>query len=160
MSLTLQQANRRRLRWLCLGFVLYFCLMMYGERYVRAVPYQIVLVAAVLNMAIILAFVFSIKKAYLSVRSAARLDGVAPSGSESRFPTKDERQRLTALWIGAVLCAVAFIRGLAYFIGNAGRVPFKILIPSEILSGAMLSTFLLEISKVYKKRSSGESLRR
>jgi len=80
-----------------------------------------------------------------------------PSGSGSRFPTKDDRRRLIGHWIGAGFCTVAFIRGLAYIIAYAGRAPLRILIPAEIFSGAMLATFLLAISKAYKKRRSGES---
>ena len=156
MTSTLQQTNRRRLRWLCMGLVLYFCVMLYGEQYVRTVPYQVVVVAAVLNMAVILTFVFSIRKAYLGMRSSAPLEGSAPTGTGSRIP-EDNRRRLIGHWIGAGFCTVAFVKGLAYIIAYAGRAPLKILIAAEIFSGAMLATFLLAIAKIYKKRRSGES---
>jgi hypothetical protein len=85
------------------------------------------------------------------------MSNASPSGIGSRFPTKDDRRRLIGHWIGAGFCTVAFIRGLAYIIAYAGRAPLKILIPAEIFSGAMLATFLLAISKAYKKRKSRES---
>lgn len=156
MSPTSQRTNRRRLTWLCIGFVIYFCLMLYGEQYVRIVPYRVVVVAAVLNMAVILAFVFSIRKAYLGMRSSAPLKGSAPTGTGSRIP-EDNRRRLIGHWVGAGFCTVALIRGLAYIIAYRGRAPLRILIPAEIFSGAMLTAFLLAISKAYKKRRSGES---
>jgi hypothetical protein len=142
----------RRLRLLCLGFVLYFILMVYCIQFAKTLPHQMLLLAAVVNMTVLITFVFTIKKAYLRMRSTTSPKGAASSeaGAQSHPET---RGRLVALWIGAGLYSVAFIKGLAYGIAYAGRVPILILIIAEIINGSVLAVLLLAITKTYKRRN-------
>ena len=152
-----QRIDSRRLQWLGAGFVLYFSTMLYCARYARSLPYQVLLIAAVLNMTVILIFVFSIKRAYLRTKRQAQPENIYSAEVASQSPAPDDSRRLMALWIGAGLYSVVFVRGLAYGIAYAGRMPLLILILAEIFNGSILAAFLLAIREVYKKGKSGMS---
>ena len=155
MTSTPHQGDSRRLKWLCIGFLLYFSLMLCGARYARTIPYQVVVVAGALNMAVILVFVFNIKRAYLRTKSLNPPRDIASSAVGSQSSAEADRRRLVVLWIGAGFCSVAFIKGLTLGIAYPSKAPRLISILAEIFSGLALATFLLAIRKIYKKQRSG-----
>lgn len=58
-----------------------------------------------------------------------------------------DRRRLRLLWVGAGLYFLFLLNALRYL----SRVPYQTMIVGTAVNLAVLSTFLFEISKVYKK---------
>lgn len=152
ISLVLRGAlsDRKKLTWLSIGLFLYFCLMVFAVRYASTIPYQMLLFAAVLNMGIILTFVFSI------VRVLRRMQGVARTGRDQGTQTgpqqgviADER-RLKLLWIGTGTYSLIFLNGLRLGFTYANSMPLAVLVLGELLNGAILATFIFELRKVQK----------
>jgi hypothetical protein len=145
-----RQANRN-LRWLWIGFVLYFFIMLYAVRYALTVPYQLLVLGGVLNMAIIISFVVAIRRGY---RRTAGHPGGNETGSEvtSDATREADRRRLRWLWVGAGLYFLIFLNGLGY----AGKVPRPVLILGAVLNGAILITFILTIRRAYRRMGSGK----
>jgi hypothetical protein len=63
-----KELDRRRLRWLILGFVCYFFVMVYAIPRATLLPPRIFALCGVLNFAVMGAFVFSIRKIYLRMK--------------------------------------------------------------------------------------------
>lgn len=59
-----RQADIRRIRVLWIGLGLYFLIMLNALRYARGVPYQIFILGALVNIAIIVAIIISMRRAY------------------------------------------------------------------------------------------------
>jgi YD repeat-containing protein len=126
-------------------------------RYARTIPYQILVVIAVLNMAVIISFVFCIIKVYLRRRALTPPSNMAPRELGSKSSAEADRRRLIAFWIGAGLCCAAFIKSFLFGRAYVGKAPLPVLIFAEIFNGAILATFLWAIRKTYKKLRSGAS---
>jgi hypothetical protein len=58
--------KRRNVRGLWISAGLYFIVMLIAAQHANRVPYQLFLVGAVLNMAIVFTFVFKLRKAYVN----------------------------------------------------------------------------------------------
>lgn len=63
-SSTSRASDRRRIRVLWIGLVLYFLIMLNALRYAYRVPYQILILGSLVNVAIILAIIVSIRRVY------------------------------------------------------------------------------------------------
>ncbi len=59
-----KNAKTRRIRMLWAGLSVYFLIMLNAFRYAREVPYQILILGGVLNLAIIMTLVNSLSRAY------------------------------------------------------------------------------------------------
>jgi hypothetical protein len=57
----------RRIRVLWVALAVYFLIMLNALRYVYVVPYQAVILGSLMNMAIIVALVVALKRAYKSL---------------------------------------------------------------------------------------------
>lgn len=62
-----------------------------------------------------------------------------------------DRRRLKLLWIGAGLYFLIFLNGLRLGLANVGELPLVAIIFGEALNGAILTTFILTLRKVYKR---------
>jgi hypothetical protein len=62
-----------------------------------------------------------------------------------------DRRRLKLLWIGAGLYSLIFLNGLRLGLANAGELPLAGIVFAELLNGAILTTFILTLRKVYKR---------
>ena len=67
-SLPPRDAVVRRIRVLWVALAAYFLIMLNAFRYVHSVPYQALIVGAVLNMAIIVSLVLALQRAYKSLK--------------------------------------------------------------------------------------------
>ena len=146
------QGDRKKLTWLCIGFVLYFCVMVYGFRYASTIPYQMLAVSAVLNMAIILFFVFGIKRVYrrMQTHGRAEVSDTIPQTKSGYRPDVD-RQRVKGLWAGVVLYSFIFLNGIRLGFAYAGRLPLPLIALAELLNGAILITLIFTLRKVHKR---------
>lgn len=59
-----RQADVRKIRVLWIGLGLYFLIMLNALRYTRGVPYQIFILGALMNIAIIVAIIISMRRVY------------------------------------------------------------------------------------------------
>ncbi|MGB8323244.1 MAG: hypothetical protein WCE52_09815 [Candidatus Acidiferrum sp.] len=59
----------RRIRMLWAGLIVYFLIMLNAVRYAREVPYQILILGGVINLAIIMTMVIAISRAYKRLRN-------------------------------------------------------------------------------------------
>ncbi len=138
-------------------FVCYFLFMVYALRYATVVPYQILGLCAILNAAIILIFVFSIRKVYLRMKGLTVLKGVEVDETAAKLRMDFDRRRLKWLWMGAGLYSLIFLNGIRFGFANVGRLPLLGIICAEALNGSILTVFVLEIRKVYHRLESGKS---
>jgi hypothetical protein len=66
------EAKPRNIRALWLAAILYFVAMLIAFQYATKVPYQVLVLGGVLNMAIVLFFVVKLRKAYMHTGSRSR----------------------------------------------------------------------------------------
>lgn len=151
-----READRRKLQWLWIGFVLYFFIMLSALRYALAVPYQSLVLGGVLNMAIIISFVVAIRRVYRRMGGQVHPGGSETSEVASNANREADRRRLRWLWVGAGLYFLIFLNGLGY----AGKVPHLVLILGAVLNGAIVITIILTIRRVYRRMGSGKPPRR
>lgn len=57
-------SDRRKIRVLWIGLVLYFLIMLNAFRFAYRVPFQILIIASLVNVAIILAIIVSMRRVY------------------------------------------------------------------------------------------------
>jgi hypothetical protein len=69
-----------------------------------------------------------------------------------------DRRRLKSLWIGVGLYSLIFLSGLRLGLANVDRLPLVGIILAEVLNGAILSTFILTLRKVYKRVQQADGL--
>jgi uncharacterized integral membrane protein len=62
-----------------------------------------------------------------------------------------DRRRLKWLWIGAGTYSLIFLNGLRLGLANASEFPLVVIILAEVLNGAILTTIILTLRKVYKR---------
>jgi hypothetical protein len=79
-----------------------------------------------------------------------KIVGDAPQ-QDSTASTEVDRRRLKLLWIGVALYSLIFLNGLRLGLANAGELPLIGIILGEALNGAILTTFILTLRKVYKR---------
>jgi hypothetical protein len=63
------EAKPRNVRALWLAAILYFTTMLIASQYATKVPYHVLVLSGILNMAIVLFFVVKLRKAYIRSRS-------------------------------------------------------------------------------------------
>jgi len=152
-----REPDRRKLRWLVIGFICYYFLLLYAFRYARALPYQVVVLSAVLNFAIMGAFILSIRKVYLRINGLTLPKGVEVDEATAKLRLDFDRRRLKWLWVGAGLYSLTFLNGLRLGLVYAGRLSLLGIILAEAFNGLILAVFILEIRKVYQRLESGNS---
>ena len=59
----------RRIRMLWAGLIVYFLIMLNAIRFARVVPYQILILGGVINLAIIMTMVIALSRAYKKLRN-------------------------------------------------------------------------------------------
>lgn len=59
-----RRADVRKIRVLWIGLGLYFLITLNALRYAREVPYQILILGALVNMAIVMAIIISMRRVY------------------------------------------------------------------------------------------------
>lgn len=101
MEVTPGERDRRKLRWLIIGFACYFLFMVYALPHASVLPYQIFALCGVLNFAIIGAFVFSIRKFYLRMKGITLSKGDNVDEATAKLGLDFDRRRLKWLWMGA-----------------------------------------------------------
>ena len=69
-----------------------------------------------------------------------------------------DRRRLKSLWIGVALYSLIFLNGLRLGFANVGQLPLVGIILAEVLNGAILTTFILTLRKVYKRVQQADRL--
>lgn len=126
--------------------------MLYCVRYARILPYETLLIAAILNMTVIVVFVFRIKAEYLRTKQRTQSSSEPTSGVPPQLSAPRSNRRLVALWVGAGLYFLAFITGIGYGIALAGRVPLPMMVFAELFNAGILAAFLWAIREEYKKR--------
>ncbi len=156
MEINPKEPDRRKLRWLVIGFVCYFLFMVYALPHASRLPYQIFALCGVLNFAIILAFVFSIRKVYLRMKGLTLLEGVEVDETTAKLRRDFDRRRLKLLWMGAGLYSLIFLNGLRLGFAYVGRLPLLVIVFAEALNGSILTVFVFEIRKVYHRLESSE----
>ena len=67
------EAKPRNVRALWLAAILYFTTMLIASQYATKVPYHVLVLLGILNMAIVLFFVIKLRKAYMRSRSRSDL---------------------------------------------------------------------------------------
>src|SRR5258708_27238206 len=150
-----REPDRRKLRWLVIGFVCYFLFMVYALPQASALPPQIFALCGILNFAIIGTFVFSIRKVYLRMKGLTLPKGVAVDEATTKLRKDFDRRRLKWLWMGAGLYSLIFLNGIRFGFANFGRLPLLGIVLAEALNGSILTVFVVEIRKVYHRRESG-----
>jgi hypothetical protein len=132
--------------------------MLYAIRYASAVPYQMLALGGVLNMAIILTLVVSITRVYRRMQGVSTAEESQPSQTRSEYSVDVDRRRLKRLWIGVGLYSLIFFNGLRLGLAYAGELPLLSIIFAEVLNGAILTTFILTLWKVRKRIQQAERL--
>ncbi len=69
-----------------------------------------------------------------------------------------DRRRLKVLWMGTGLYSLIFLNGLRLGLANAGELPPVTIILAEVLNGAILTTIVLTLRKVYKRVQQADRL--
>jgi hypothetical protein len=152
-----REQDRRKLRWLIVAFVGYFFFVVYALPHASTLPYQIFALCAVLNLAIIGVFVFSIRKVCLRMKGLTLPTGVEVDETTVKLRLDFDRRRLKWLWLGAVLFSLALLNGLRLCFVYAGTKILLIVILSVILNGLILTAFIVSIREVYERLESGKS---
>jgi len=151
-----REPDRRKLRWLIIGFFCYFLLMVYALPRASVLPYQIFALFGLLNFTIIGSFVFGIRKVHLRMKGLTLSEGVEIDETTAKLRLDFDRRRLKGLWIGAVLYSLIFLNGLRLGFAYVGRLPLVAIVFGEIFNASILTVFLLEIRKVYRRFENGK----
>ncbi len=134
-------ADRRRIRILWAGAGLYFLILLNGLRYFGHLPYQIVILGAVLNAMIFTVFVVTIRKVHRRMSAEAKnVIPIAPPVASEAKP-----RNIRALWLLASLYFVAMLIAAQY----ATKVPYQVLVLGGVLNMAIVLFFVVKLRKAY-----------
>jgi hypothetical protein len=147
------------LTWFIVGFVCYFLLMVYALPHASVLPYQIFALCGLLNLVIIGAFVFGIRKVYLRMKGLTLPEADNVDEITAKRRRGFDRRRLKWLWMGAGLYSLIFLNAVRLGFAYADRLPLLVIIFAEVLNGTILATFLLSIREIHRSRES-ENFRR
>jgi hypothetical protein len=147
------------LTWFIVGFVCYFLLMVYALPHASVLPYQIFALCGLLNLVIIGAFVFGIRKVYLRMKGLTLPEADNVDEITAKRRRGFDRRRLKWLWMGAGLYSLIFLNAVRFGFAYADRLPLLVIIFAEVLNGTILATFLLSIREIHRSRES-ENFRR
>jgi uncharacterized integral membrane protein len=153
-GLSPNESDRRKMRWLVIGFGCYFLLAVFALPRASALPYQIFALCGVPNFAIMGAFIFSIRKAYLTMKGLQLPASIEVDESTTKLRMDFDRRRLKGLWIGVALYSLIFLNGLRLGLAYVDRLPLVVIVLGEILNGSILTAFILEIRKVNRRLES------
>src|SRR5438874_1040282 len=139
-----QKADQSKLQLLWLGLGIYVLLMLFGLQFALTLPYPILGLAGLLNMAILFAFIFGIRRVYLRkhAQTSSGESEIDPVSSNSR-----DRRRLRWLWIGVIIALLTVVNGLVYI----RQVPYQAALGISTLYIVIVVVFALEIRRVYKR---------
>ena len=154
-----REPDRRKLRWLVVGFVCHFFLMVYALPHASVLPYQIFVLCGLLNFIIIGTFVFAIRRVYLRMKGLTVPKRAEVDEITAKRRMDFDRRRLKWLWMGAGLYSLIFLNGLRLGLAYAGRLPLLVIFFAEVLNGTILATFLLSIREIYRRMESENSRR-
>jgi hypothetical protein len=110
-------------------------------------PYPILGLGGILNMAIMFAFIFSIKRIYLRIRTQVDQEDSKTGGVTSDSRRELDRRRLRWLWVGAVIAFLTCLNALAY----VRELPYQVLIAISTLYAGIAAVFVLEIRRVSER---------
>jgi hypothetical protein len=142
-----KKTDHQKLRWLLIGFVVYFLIMLIAFHYAYSVPYQIFALGGILNMAILFIFIYAIRRVYLRSRRHVDLESSGTSEITSNSRLELDRRRLPWLWGGAGISFLTCVNGLY----NASNLPYAAVIGIVTLNVAIVTVFILEIRRVSKR---------
>jgi hypothetical protein len=137
----------RKLRWLWISLILYLLFMFVALHYASTVPYQVLALGGLLNMAILFTFIFAIRRVYLRSRGQIDLESSETGNVTSSSTQKSDRGRLRWLWVGAVIAFLTCLNAIAYVRELSHQAVTGIL----ILYAAIATAFVLELRRVYKR---------
>ena len=135
-------ADRRQIRILWAGAGLYFLILLNGLRYFGQLPYQAVILGAVLNAMIFTVFIMTIRK----VRKRIRTEGKGINLTAAPATTSEAKpQNTRGLWVAAGLYFAAMLVAVQY----ASKVPYQLLVPGAVLNMAIVLVFVVKLRKAY-----------
>jgi hypothetical protein len=140
-------ANRQKLRWLWTGLAVYFFIVLYALPHAFTLPYQILVLAGILNMAITISVVLSMRRVYRRMRGQSYPANRESSLATSSSASETDRRRLRFLWIGVISYSLIFLNGLGY----AGKVPLPIFALGGTISAVIVTTLILTMTRIYKR---------
>lgn len=133
--------------------------MVYALPHASVLPYQIFALCGLLNLVIIGAFVFGIRKVYLRMKGLTLPEADNVDEITAKRRRGFDRRRLKWLWMGAGLYSLIFLNAVRFGFAYADRLPLLVIIFAEVLNGTILATFLLSIREIHRSRES-ENFRR
>ncbi|HEY6265956.1 MAG TPA: hypothetical protein VIW93_14235 [Candidatus Acidoferrum sp.] len=151
-----KEPDRRKFRWLIMGFVCYFLFMVYALPRATLLPPRIFALCGILNFALIGAFVFDIKRVYLRMKGLTLPEGVEVDETTAKLRMDFDRRRLKWLWIGAGLYSLIFLNGIRFGFTNVSSLPLVVIVFAETVNGTILTVIVLEIRKVHRRLESGQ----
>jgi hypothetical protein len=141
-----KKVTNRKLQWLWISLILYLIIMFVALHYALTVRYQVLALGGILNMAILFAFIFAIRRLY--VRSRGEVDLTSSEASHAPSSTREsDRRRLRWLWVGAIIAFFTCLNALAY----VHELPYQAVIGILTLYAGIATAFILEIRRVYKR---------
>jgi beta-lactamase regulating signal transducer with metallopeptidase domain len=94
MTSNYKKATNRKLLWLWSSLIVYLLFMFIAWRYALTVPYQVLALGGVINMAILLTFIFAIRRVYVRSRGEADLKSGETREVTSGSKPQSDRRRL------------------------------------------------------------------
>ena len=130
-----------------LSLVLYVVLVLFVIlKYAPRVQYQVLVAAGVVNLVVLTALAFTLRRKWISGDEAA---------GAARRDVPDVRTSVRirkALWGGAVVYCAVFVRGLYYGYASLGKLPTSGIAVGKIVNASILVTVVWCLRKTYTHR--------
>jgi hypothetical protein len=136
------EGDRRKIRMLWFGGGVYLLILLNGLRYFGQLPYQIVILGACLNAAILATVATTLVKIYKRTRNSAQTAAL-PEPAEAT--TGPKARNLRALWTAAGLYFIAMLIAIP----RATKLPHQLFVLVGVLNMAIVLTFVVKLRKAY-----------
>jgi hypothetical protein len=141
-SMPATEGHRRNIRMLWLGGGVYLFTLLNGLRYFGQLPYQIVILGACLNVAILATFATTLVKIYKRARNSAQTAALRETAEATTDP---KTRNLRALWTAAGLYFIAMLIALP----RVAKLPYQLSVLAAVLNMAIVLTFVVKLRKAY-----------
>lgn len=147
MKFNSRETDRRKLRWFWISLVLYFSAIVYVLHFASKLPYQILAVGGILNMAVIISFVIAISRLYKRMRESGRPAGDDGASALTKPNRETYSRAISVLWVGLGLYLLIVLNSFRYF----QRMRVSLFIAGILVNVAIIAAITLAIIRAYKK---------